>query len=377
LGYIKAFFEQPLLKAMVEKVTSDGVELTNGIKLEVATNDKRRVRGRTVIAAIFDEAAHWRSENSVNPDEETYRAVKPAMATIPGAMLIAITSPYAQRGLVFKKFRAHWGRAGRVLVVKAPTWVMNPTLPRDGEFLTEAFNEDPVGAAAEYGAEFRSDVETFVNLEVVEACVSTGVRERSALSDVGGYVAFTDPSGGSADSMTLAIAHRDGGRGILDCLRERRAPFSPESVVTEFAETLKAYGISHVTGDRYSGEWAREAFRRHGIDYVPAEQPKSQIYIDLLPQLNSGAVDLLDDARLIHQLVTLERRTTRGGRDSVDHPPGAHDDLANAAAGALVLIGKPAWVAPIAVVGTYGYGGSERRTWSTNPARRGKHPWDD
>jgi len=34
----------------------------------------------------------------------------------------------------------------------------------------------------------------------------------------------------------------------------------------------------------------------------------------------------------------LERRTAQGGRDSIDHPPGAHDDLANAAAGALVSV---------------------------------------
>jgi hypothetical protein len=31
--------------------------------------------------------------------------------------------------------------------------------------------------------------------------------------------------------------------------------------------------------------------------------------------------------------VGLERRTARGGRDSIDHAPGAHDDLANAVAG--------------------------------------------
>jgi hypothetical protein len=40
----------------------------------------------------------------------------------------------------------------------------------------------------------------------------------------------------------------------------------------------------------------------------------------------------LDDARLLTQLVGLERRT-RGGRDSIDHAPDAHDDLANAVAG--------------------------------------------
>lgn len=354
LGYIKAFFEQPMLAPMVKNPTAESIELTNGIAIEVTTNDKRRVRGRTVIAAIFDEAAYWRSENSVNPDEETYRAVKPAMATIPGAMLIVISSPYAQRGLVYKKFRAHWGKPGRVLVVKAPTWVMNPTLPRDGEFLTEAFNDDPAGASAEYGAEFRSDVETFVPREVVEGCVSPGVYEREPNSDLS-YHAFVDPSGGSSDSMTLAIGHREKERAIVDCVRERKAPFSPESVVAEFSETLKSYGINRVIGDRYSGEWCREAFRRHGITYVPAEKPKSKIYVDVLPMLNSGAVDLLDHERIVLQFVALERRTVRGGRDSVDHPPGGKDDLANSVAGVLDLCAKKREPAR-AVIGTYGIG---------------------
>jgi len=46
---------------------------------------------------------------------------------------------------------------------------------------------------------------------------------------------------------------------------------------------------------------------------------------------------LLDVPRLASQLCGLERRTARGGKDSIDHGPGAHDDLANAAAGALLL----------------------------------------
>ena len=35
-------------------------------------------------------------------------------------------------------------------------------------------------------------------------------------------------------------------------------------------------------------------------------------------------------------MVGLERRTARGGRDSVDRRHGAHDDVANCVAGALV-----------------------------------------
>ena len=105
----------------------------------------------------------------------------------------------------------------------------------------------------------------------------------------------------------------------------------------EFAATLKLYGCREVYGDRYGGQWPRERFREHGIDYQVSNRTKSQIYGEFLPLLNSGRVELLDDARLIAELVGLERRTARGGRDTIDHAPGAHDDLINAAAGAALL----------------------------------------
>ena len=61
--------------------------------------------------------------------------------------------------------------------------------------------------------------------------------------------------------MTLAIAHRgQDGHVVLDAMRERRPPFSPESVATEFAALLKSYGVHKVTGDRHGGEWLRERF---------------------------------------------------------------------------------------------------------------------
>jgi hypothetical protein len=56
----------------------------------------------------------------------------------------------------------------------------------------------------------------------------------------------------------------------------------------------------------------------------------------LLPILNGSRVELPDHPRLVAQLCQLERRTARGGRDSIDHAPGAHDDLANAVAGTVV-----------------------------------------
>ncbi len=128
---------------------------------------------------------------------------------------------------------------------------------------------------------------------------------------------------------------------MLDAVRENRPPFSPQGVVEEFVKLLKAYRVDIVQGDRYGGEWPREQFRKHGIEYKPAEKPKSDLYRDLLPLVNSGQVELLDHSRLMAQLIGLERRTSRAGRDSIDHGPGGHDDVANCLAGVVGLIEEP------------------------------------
>ena len=104
------------------------------------------------------------------------------------------------------------------------------------------------------------------------------------------------------------------------------------------AVELRSYGIKEVRGDRYAGLWPRERFLVHGIEYIPSEKPKSDLYRDILPALNSGRVRLIDLPRLVTQLCTLERRTARGGKDSIDHPTGGHDDVANAVAGVVALI---------------------------------------
>ena len=213
---------------------------------------------------------------------------------------------------------------------------MNPTVRKS--VIDEATERDPASAAAEYGAEFRSDIESFVSRDAIEACVAVGVRERAPVPEVY-YTAFVDPSGGSADSFTLAIGHRQESVAVIDAVREVRPPFSPESVVAEFAELLKSYRVSDVTGDRYGGEWPREQFRKCGVQYELSQRPKSDLYRDFLPLINSRQVELLDLPRGIAQLCSLERRTARGGRDSIHHAPGAHDDIANAIAGLAVHLG--------------------------------------
>ena len=321
---------------MVVREQDELLQLSNCINIEITTNSFRSVRGYTIVAALLDEVAYWRNDESVNPDSETLTAMRPAMATVPGAILIGASSPYSKRGVLHEAFREHFGKNdSNVLVWKATTREMNPSFPQS--IVDDAVEKDPSSAGAEYLAEFRNDLEGYVSKELIDSLTVLGRME--VPPGRYGYKAFVDPSGGSADAMTLAIAHAENGIGILDLLVEWKPPFSPALVTADLAEQMKRYRIGSCEGDRYAGAWVVDSFRQHAITYMPSERSKSQIYAEFLPLLNARKVELLDNRKLANQLASLERRTIRGGTrgDSIDHPPGLHDDLANAAAGAFVF----------------------------------------
>jgi hypothetical protein len=335
-NYVDAFFtEIPTLAALVESRTQESITLKNRVSVEVHTSGYRSVRGYTLVAVICDEISFWpASAESANPANETLIAVRPGLATIPNSLLLAISSPYSKRGPLYEAFRDHYGKDDApVLVWRAPTQEMNPTI--NSLVIAAARLRDSVAARTEYDAEFRSDLETLFSVEAIERCIVSGRFE--LLRETGfDYVGFTDPSGGSSDSFTLAVAHNERGTAVLDCVREIHPPFSPAEACEEFSGVLKGYGISTVVGDKYAGAWPAEGFSRYGIQYRTSERTRSEIYLAFLPMVMSTRCELLDNKRLVNQFVGLERRVARSGKDSIDHSPNAHDDVCNSAAGALV-----------------------------------------
>jgi hypothetical protein len=186
-------------------------------------------------------------------------------------------------------------------------------------------------------AEWRSDLSDFIDRELIEAATDHGVVVRPPSPSIA-YGAFADPSGGRGDAFAVAIGHAEDGAALLDCLYERRAPFDPSAVVAEVAGLLRSYGVGSIEGDRYAAAWVSEAFSKEGIAYRQSERDRSAIYLDCLPLFTSGRARLLDNPRLAAQFAGLERRTSRAGKDRIDHGPGGADDVANAAAGALVMV---------------------------------------
>jgi hypothetical protein len=337
LRYCKGLLQSsPMLRTLIQSETQESITLNNSITIEVHSCSFRSVRGYTIVAALLDEMAFWPTDDfAAEPDVEVLHAVRPGMATVPGAMLLCASSPYGRRGEMWNAYHQHNGHDSDVLVWQAPTRVMNPTVPQSE--VDAALARDPEANRAEFLAKFRSDIEQFIRREAVESCIDLGVIERPPKLGQR-YVGFVDPSGGSVDSATLCIGHQDGEAIVVDLLREVPAPHIPENVVAEFSDLLAKYRVNQVHGDRYSGQWCAQAFQRWNINYQPSDLPKSALYLETLPKLNSKSIRLLDHPKCINQLCSLERRTARGGRDSIDHPRGGHDDLANAVAGVVAMI---------------------------------------
>lgn len=268
------------------------------------------------------------------------------MTTIPNAKMLAISSPYSRTGVLYEMYRDYYGRDDdEILVWQADSMTMNPTLSKKS--IEKAYERDPEASASEYGAEFRSDLETFLKAEAIEKCIITDRVELPPLSHYA-YTGFVDPSGGGSDAFTLAIGHEEERDGlkvkVLDLVRRILPPFDPYSVVKHYCEILKKYWLYEVTGDRYAAEWVVNAFLDNGITYTHCEKIKSQLYLELEPMINCREVELLDDKTLIKELKQLERRTGRQRSDVIDHPPRLKDDVANAVAG--VMHGINTWVEP-------------------------------
>jgi len=325
-------------KRLVEKDLTWEIELKNQVSIMVKTCDFRTIRGYTLLCAILEEMAFYRSDESANPDKEILSAIRPSLATIPDSLLIGISTPYSRAGVLFEMFKKHYGKSGGPLIWRAATALMNPTI--DKGIIQTALKDDPQAAQAEWEAEFRADIEAFMPPEFIEAVVIPGRFELPKIEDAD-YFGACDPSGGRQDSMTLAIAHKDkDAKVILDVSREQRPPFQPKMVVKEFSETLKAYGINEIESDRYAAEWVSEAFRDNEIEVKNSELSASECYLSFLPLMANGTIELLDNKRLKSQLMGLERKARPGGKDLVTHYPGGHDDVSNSCAMACVMAAK-------------------------------------
>lgn len=328
----------PAIAGLVTGRTQETLTLSCQTDLEVQPASWRRSRGGTAIAIVLDECAFFHSgDDSANSDSEILTALKPSLATTGGPMLLT-SSPSTMEGVVYKLHKRHYGPQGdaRMLVVQSDTRGLNPKLSQ--AVIDRAYDDDAVAADAEFGGVFRQLSTAFLERSIVEK-VTDATSARLTLPGLP-YIAFADPSGGTGrDSFTVAIGHKhlDQGReiAVLDAVLEYQPPFDPDVVVKSAADILKRWSISDIVSDAYGAGWVISAFAKHGIGLSHASLSKSEIYVHVVPLFTAGRVRLLNNQRLVDQLCALKRKVGQGGREIVDHPRNAHDDVANAVCGLL------------------------------------------
>jgi hypothetical protein len=352
------------LSKLIKSTTAHEIRLKNGITLATHANSFRSIRGRTLIAAIFDEVAFWRDDTTATPDTETYTAVLPSLLTTNG-MLISISSAYRRAGLMYAKHRDYFGQDNPdILVVKGSTTTFNPTVAT--ERLAAMREADPTAAPSEFDSEFRSDLAGFLDDEVVDRAVNELRPLELPPAQYGVfYRAFCDPSGGATggDAYSFAIGHVDGDKVIIDLVRGVTGPFDPVEITKQYADLCRQYRVGTVVGDNYAKEWCQQAWRGTGIDYVKSEFPASQLYLEMQPFFYRGLIELPPDPILIRELKLLERRPGLLGKEQVSHARGTHDDRANAVAGVVRVLANH-----LGFDSEYPFGNRPERDESDDPA---------
>jgi len=320
-------------KDMIVRDTTELISLKNGIDIVIMPARMTGLRGFSTICVILDEIAFLKTEDYANPADEIITALEPSLKA--KAKLIGISTPYGKFGYFYDMFKEHYGKRGsEILVWQAPTTYMNPRY--DVSKIRRAKRRDLSKATAEYEATFREDVSSYISEDELLGLTEFGIKERLPEEDMP-YYAFVDVSGARKDSFTFAIAHVEEDFVVLDVIYEKVPPYNIENQQQICADYLKKFGIRHIVGDKYGGDFPVQGFKRKEIQYYQSQNPKSDLYLDFQIVCNLKKVKLLDNERMRKQFIILERKTDASGKDSVIKPRNTHDDVANSVAGAVVM----------------------------------------
>jgi hypothetical protein len=228
------------------------------------------------------------------------------------------------------------GACGDILVVQGATEAFNPTIDASAERAL-----DPAAAISEYDAQFRLDLNAYLDDESIDRAIDYDRPIELPPQEDIVYEAFTDANAGGSDAYGACVAHKVGDDYIVDAVRGTYGG-DPEVITQDYADLLRSYRITKVTGDNFAKEWVAGAWRKLGFEYIKSPKAKSELYLECIPLWLRGAVRIPNDPRLVRELRLLERQTHRSGKDTISHPRNEHDDRANAVCGALWVMSRKA-----------------------------------
>ena len=207
----------------------------------------------------------------------------------------------------------------------------NPTL--DAPLVEQALEEDPAAARAEWLGEWRDDLASFIDLELIEYAIDRGVLVRPSRPGVP-YLGFVDAQRHGSGRFAVAIAHKDGDEIILDLAHEVSPPFSPSEPSPRFARCSRLW--RQVGRGRQVSAGLCDGGLRTASG--PLRLQRARQVADLcrgVAPVDERPCAADRQQELDAQFASLERRTSPVGRDRIDHGAKVTTTLATRA---LVLV---------------------------------------
>jgi hypothetical protein len=306
-----------VLRRMIKRVTKEEIVLNNGISIQTFPAHEARIRGKSLICFVGDEACWWKQEGK-SIDRAVLDAARPGLS-FPYSKLIKISTPGMMRGEVWNDYQRYWGKPdAEVLVLQGDIYTFRPDYSE--RKLEAARLRDPVAFEQEWLARFRTDLSGMYDPAVIDRAVNPDRPLELPFRAIKGLrAAFADVAGGGGrSSYAIAIGRLEDEKIIVEVVRSRAPKFNPEAVTEDYASLLKSYGLYEVFGDKFSGDFILNLYAKFGITYQRAEKSKSELYLEAEGAFNSGLVEIPNREQLITQLKSLVRKARFGGKDSVD-----------------------------------------------------------
>jgi len=310
---------------MIKQVKQDRVILKNNTTIMSLPASARAGRGYGASLLLLDEAAFFVDTMGNSSAEVIFEALSPTVATFGEmARIIITTSVNAETGLVYELYdRTLSGELDDWHITKKATRELNPKVSE--KVINSALKRDPESAQAEYFAEFRAQLESFLSAEAIDRCVDPEIKQGKAGSD-NHYLMAVDPAL-MRDNYGYGIAHLENGVVMLDYINRLTAPVNANAAEDLLKSLVERYKPSSVLCDNASTSQRLKG--KVPMVYTPfTRQQKLRIYGALKEAINLGMLIIPNDKDLIAELKALQ---IRNGVDISAPKAGRikHDDLAD------------------------------------------------
>lgn len=313
---------ESLKKLLIGAATAESLMLRHptGIPVEICVVSGSRAGSSLVsrwsAGCIFDEFPRMmgQDEGVINWNDSRDAVID---RILPGAQIVSIGSPWAPHGPAYDVYTASFGKpTDRIVMFKAPAWVMNPIVWTPEKI--EQSKRNPDTYQTECLGEFASPEESlFAQLEIEGATRALPI----ILSPDSRYAyrAAMDPAT-RGNGWTFVVATRIGTKKKIvrvdEWIGSKVDPLKPAEVMKEIAAICREYGIQTVDSDIFLADAIKEIGASLGINVrinTITEREKAKKWMSIKTKFASQEIELPPDMKLRSDLLQLRKRATSNG----------------------------------------------------------------